>query len=522
MNMKYKWLIYCRVSSKNQVKEWNGLSSQESKCRRYAKNTLWIEVEKVFNEDWVSGWIFERKSIQALFKHIDNNPKNNYIVIFEDLNRLSRDIQVHNLLRNEFKIRWVNLHCPNFQFKESPESYLLENVSVSVSQYEREKNLQRVIDRQKERLKSWFYCYPVPIWYKYIKDENAWWKIVVKDSNWRAIKSSLEKYANHELESLHDVVRFLTKKWVITSHSSIARAFSNMLYTGYYTCEKMWITKTKWKHSPLISENTFDIIQDKLTNKSQRKKNYVLENRERQDVTKDFPLRWLLYCEESEHFLSGAWSQWKKAKFPYYRFPNTSPLKGKSINRDKFHADFEEYLDSIQISEEVFEAFTEALNMIMEDIENGNNELKDSLKKELAQVERKISNYMNRIWKTESESLMEDYERKIIECETEKKRLTRELAKELKNVWTPLLRKSELLRNPLQVWRKSSLKNKKKLIKNIFPDWIPINKKKEVWTPTFSLIYQTLSLWERDKNQMVELVGFEPTSSRVTLAHLLS
>jgi len=97
-----KWLIYCRVSSTKQVHEWSWLSSQEQAYRNYAKNILWVEVEKTFNEEGVSGWIFDRKSIQALFQYIDDNVDNNYIIIFEDLNRLSRDIQVHKLLKAEF------------------------------------------------------------------------------------------------------------------------------------------------------------------------------------------------------------------------------------------------------------------------------------------------------------------------------------------------------------------------------------------------------------------------------------
>jgi len=65
--------------------------------------------------------VFERKSILSLFKYIDENKDSNYTVIFEDLNRLSRDIQVHSLLKTEFSKRGVELASPNFQFEESPE-----------------------------------------------------------------------------------------------------------------------------------------------------------------------------------------------------------------------------------------------------------------------------------------------------------------------------------------------------------------------------------------------------------------
>jgi DNA invertase Pin-like site-specific DNA recombinase len=185
---KLKWLIYCRVSSTKQVTDWSGLSSQEQTCRNYARNILWVEIEKVFNEEGISGGIFERKSINELLAYIDVNKQDNYVVIFEDLNRLSRDIQVHGLLRSEFKKRWVELACPNFQFDETPEWNFKENISVVVSEYERKKNQQRVIDRQQARLEQWFWCFCLPIWYKYDKDPRGG-KIVVKnEDNYKIVK----------------------------------------------------------------------------------------------------------------------------------------------------------------------------------------------------------------------------------------------------------------------------------------------------------------------------------------------
>lgn len=59
---------------------------------------------------------------------------------------------------------------------------------------------------------------------------------------------------------------------------------------------------------------------------------------------------------------------------------------------------------------------------------------------------------------------------------------------------TPLKRKMRLARNSLEIWKNSDLENKKALLKNIFPEGIPINEKKQVGTPTFSLIYQAFSL----------------------------
>jgi len=311
--MNIKWLIYCRVSSKKQVREWNGLSSQEKRCRDYATSTLWVWVEKVFNDEWVSWWIFERKSIQELFKYIDKNKHSNYIVIFEDLNRLSRDIQVHYLLKAEFKKRWVELACPNFKFEETPEWDFKENISVIVSQYEKDKNKQRVLSRMKARLEQWFWCFSVPIWYKFIKAKN-WWKIVVKDSKIaNIIKNWLEKYAEWTLHTLSDLLKYYFKKWLqlkwidiklnITSKSHVHRIVTNVLYTGYLECKKWDIPLTKANHEALISMKTYKNIQKRLIWMSQVERK-IEDLNNRSDISSDFPLRWFLYCEESWYMFS--------------------------------------------------------------------------------------------------------------------------------------------------------------------------------------------------------------------------
>lgn len=519
--MELKWLIYCRVSSAKQVKEWNGLSSQEKRCRDYAKNVLWISIDKVFNDEWVSWWLFERKSIKELLNYIDNNKTNNYIVIFEDLNRLSRDIQVHSLLKAEFKKRWVELACPNFQFDESPEWDFKENISVAVSQYEKDKNKQRVINRMKARLEQGFWCFKIPVWYKFVEATN-WWKIVVKDKETsNIVKSWLEKYAKWELKTLLELWNFFYKKWlkinwitsswVIKSKSVIHRITTNILYTWYLECKRFWISRIKAQHEEIISLETYNKIQNRLKSMSNIER-IVESNIERKDISNDFPLRWFLYCETSENMLSWGWSQWKNRKVPYYTFPRKSPLRWKSINRDDFHLYFENYLKNISPKQELLEAFLEVLQ---EQINNRNNDkiqYKENLKKELNNIDTKISNFISRIWNTNSESLISNYEREVENLEKEKTRILNEINTELKNVWTPLKNKIKSFSNSLEIWKNSNLENKKNLLKNIFPEWIPINEKKQVWTPTFSLVYQAFQVWKESNLSMVELMGFEPMS----------
>ena len=516
--MKIKWLIYCRVSSKKQVKEWNWLSSQEKRCRDYATQVLWVEVENVFNDEWVSGWLFERKSIQELFKYIDSNKKNNYIVIFEDLNRLSRDIQVHWLLKAEFKKRWVELACPNFKFEESPEWDFKENISVIVSQYEKDKNKQRVLSRMKARLEQWFWCFRIPIWYKYIEAKN-WWRIIVKDTEVaKIIKRWLEKYAEWILYTLSDLlkyyhrnwlkdVKWIRENWQIYSTSHVHRITTNILYTGYLESEKWDIPLTKAQHEAIISMDTYDIIQKRLIWMSQKERK-IEELNKRSDISDDFPLRWFLYCEDSWYMLSSGWSRWTHAKFPYYTFPKNSPMKWKSINRDTFNKEFQEYLSKLTPNDKVIECFEK----IFLDLYKKRNQIFEKQKIEaeekIKEIDLKIDNYIERIWETSSSKLVKSYEAKIEILEKDKENILEKMnekSSQLKNVWTNLKTKLKIVTNALSIRNSANLENKKSLIKMIFPSWIPINKKKQVWTTTFSLIYQAFEVSKVSKNHLVML-----------------
>ncbi len=466
-------------------------------------------------------WLFKRKSIQSLFKYIDENKNSNYIVIFEDLNRLSRDIQVHSLLKAEFKKRGVELACPNFQFEDSPEWDFKENISVIVSQYEKEKNKQRVISRMKARLEQGFWCFQIPIWYKYIEAPSGW-RIIIKDEEIsKILKSWLEKYSRWELRSLKDLWEYFYKKWLkitwinstwkVTSKSVIHRITTNILYTWYLECKKFWISRIKAQHEEIISLETYNIIQNRLKWMSPVQR-IVESNIQRKDITNDFPLRWFLYCEASKNMLSWGWSQWKNRKVPYYTYPRTSPLKWKSINRDDFHKYFYDYLKDITPNKDLIESFQD---IYKKEIEIRNEEkllYNENLKKELNIIDSKISNFLKRIWNTNSDTLISNYEKEIENLEEEKIKISHKLNTDFKNVWTPLKYKLSMFENSLAIWKKANLENKKNLLKNIFPEGIPINEKKQVWTPTFSLIYQAFQLWKSSKIHMVELVGFEPTS----------
>lgn len=510
--MQIKWLIYCRVSSAKQVNEWNWLSSQEKRCRDYARSTLWVEVEKVFNDEWVSWGLFERKSIRELFNYIDDNKTNSYVVIFEDLNRLSRDIQVHSLLKAEFKKRGVELASPNFKFEATPEWDFKENISVVVAQYEKDKNRERVNNRMKARLEQGYWCFRVPAGYKYIEAEWGW-KILVKDKEKaKIIKKWFEAYANWRLKTSVQIIEYfnskglnivdIKKKEYNESSSTINNMLRNVLYTWHLEMPKWDIPLMKAKHEAIISMETYKQIQKNLKSMSARTRQ-IESSMHRKDISADFPLRGILFCETSGYRLSWAWSRGRHKPIPYYTYPNKSPMRWKWINRDKFHPEFEKLLKKITPKKEFFSAFKAILKDELKNRNKSKELIAKNLDKEINSLDKQIDKFIERIWVCDSEWIIKKYESQIAELEKVKNLKIEKKEKVLKNVWTTFKTDFKSFENALQIWNKWSLTNKKELLKNIFPKGIPINDKKEVWTPVLSLVYQAFEVSKVSNSDLV-------------------
>lgn len=528
-----KALIYCRVSSQQQVNEWHWLSSQEKRCFDYAVSK-WLEVEKSFLEEWISWAVLDRKSLNELLKYIDSHKKEEYIVIFDDLKRIARDVSIYLKLKQEFKARGVHFESPNFKFEDTPEWRFIEVIMAGQAELEREQNRRQVIQKQRARIELGYWCFVPPTWFRYELIQGHG-KMLVQDERARYIRLGFERFANEEYFTASDLARYLIKKGLtnvatvgkndsINSMSVLYRMLNNPLYAGYLELESWDIPLQKAKHEWMISFQTYLKIQDRM-NQSNSRKAAVERKNERNDISADFPLRGFLYCEESGNSLSGAWSQWKSTRVPYYTYPRTSPMKWKSINRDKFHKEFEEYIYSLIPNTRLINLFKLIFTDEVEKRRNNQEQEIENTHKEIAKLRSSISKYFTRIRSTESTILIEWYEKEIEKLENDIKNLEKNLKipnGRKKNVWTLL---NEILKDVYdakKLWKSSKLESQIKLLKSIFPEGIPINKNRGIWTPKLSLTYQAFEHWKMSKNQMVELVGFEPTSWKAHRAHLLS
>lgn len=140
-------VIYCRVSSTKQTTRGDGLSSQETRCREYAKYKGY-DVVRVFTDD-MSGSLTARPGMKAMLAFLRQHRGTPHVVIIDDISRLARGLEAHLQLRTDIAGAGGRLESPSIEFGEASDSVLVENLLASVSQHQRQKNGEQTINRMR-------------------------------------------------------------------------------------------------------------------------------------------------------------------------------------------------------------------------------------------------------------------------------------------------------------------------------------------------------------------------------------
>ena len=200
-------VIYCRVSSKKQTKAGDGLRSQETRCRQFARYHG-LDVVDVFADD-MTGRFADRPGMQAMLGFLRKNRGNGYVVVIDDISRLARHIDAYRQLRKDIATAGGTLMSPSIEFKDDADSNMMENIRASVSQHQAEKNAEQTLHRMSARLSNGYWVFWKPRGYKYARGQGSG-KILVRDEPIASIiKEALEGFATGRFATQSEVKRFL-------------------------------------------------------------------------------------------------------------------------------------------------------------------------------------------------------------------------------------------------------------------------------------------------------------------------
>jgi len=161
MNEK-QGVIYTRVSSQKQVTQGSGLESQHAACLAYAKENN-ITIMDSFQDAAFSGKTADRPGLEALLQFLKRQ-RVEIIVIFDDISRLSRNVEDYYMLKIQiYKSGGKLISLKDDLESKDPIDQLKEHMLIGFADYDRKNNARRVNSRMRTRLSEGYWIFTPPV-----------------------------------------------------------------------------------------------------------------------------------------------------------------------------------------------------------------------------------------------------------------------------------------------------------------------------------------------------------------------
>ena len=249
-------VIYCRVSDPKQVRDGDGLNSQETRCREFARRKGYVVVE-VYKDD-ISGGSTERPAMAAMLGYLRKRRTSNIVVIIDDISRLARGLAAHLELRASISRAGGVLESPSIEFGEDADSILVENLLASVSQHQRQKNGEQTKNRMRARVMNGYWVFQAPAGYTYARVTGRGQMLRRDEPVASVVREAMEGFASGRFETQADVMRFLQENPLFPKDSSgtirhqrVHWMLTQSVYAGYVEAPNWGVSRRIGQHEAL-------------------------------------------------------------------------------------------------------------------------------------------------------------------------------------------------------------------------------------------------------------------------------
>lgn len=504
-----KALIYCRVSSKRQAIEGSGLDSQEHRCRQYAI-TNGYEVEAVFPDDVSGGGDFmNRSGMVALLAYLGAKPRENFVIIFDDLKRFSRDVEFHWKLRRELEAHGATIACLNMKLEDTPEGRFVESMMAATGQLEREQNKRQTSQKTRARIEKGYWAFNAPIGYHYEK-VNPHGKLLVRNEPIASIlQEALEGYASGRFASQAEVQRFFEsqpdfpkciKDKGLVRMERVTSILRNAIYAGYVEAAAWNISQRKGHHEGLISLAAHKKIQDRIDGATK-------VGAWRKDLSDDFPLRGFVSCADCGSSLTASWSKGRSKHYAYYHCHNRGCESfQKTIARTKLEGRVEDLLRRLQPTQGLFKVAAVMFAKAWDGQAANAAKAAKALKTDIARIESEAEKMLDRLVSADTPAVIAAYEKRIAKLDEEKALAVERVENctpsrtRFREMFEPAMM---VLSNPWKLWASGDLNLRRLVLRLAFEDRIPHCRKTGLRTAEISMPFKALAALKTSKCEMV-------------------
>lgn len=329
--MKRKVVSYIRVSTEEQAQHGYSIDVQKQVLEDYASGHD-LDIVETFIES-ESAYKPGRPEFNRMVDYLKKEKTITAVLCYK-IDRISRNMSDYTYLVEKLG---VEILSATEQLPSNATGRLMGDMQAAFSRYFSAQLSERVKDAMEVKAKKGIYPSLAPV--GYLNDRET--KTIVPDPEMAPIIGELfEVYANTDI-SLFDLVKRAKKRGLKTRRGetmgkgAIHKLLSNPIYVGTVR----WGSVTaKGIHEPLLSNYTFDRVQEKLHGRGHRKTKH------------DFPFRGVLVCGYCGCQITASL---EKGKYVYYHCTHgRGKCKQPYIREEALSQRLQSIVDNVRIPEE--------------------------------------------------------------------------------------------------------------------------------------------------------------------------
>lgn len=477
-------LIYLRVSTSQQFKNENPISSQRAACLSYIERMKHSvnEEEDIYIDGGISGRTDDRAAFKKMLERLKDDKAIGGVVAY-DVSRIFRNVGEYLKFRESIN-KWGKSFfsvSENFTQDDSSGSWFSETMSAVFAEFRSRQDGEKISLGMRNKGISGIYPGRAPFGYRNLREvvyggkDRRWMETDPITSVW--VKEIFQKYATGRY-SLYKLAEEMTargcpapnkKPWAT---SSLEKILKKKTYIGFID----WggLDNPNGKHEKLIDDETFFKVQALM-----KARNYG-SNKERKYT---FIFRGLAWCGECGSRITGIHRRKRLKTYHFYCCPKVQHSKLVKCSQSAFNVDdgekqLQKIVKSIQIPESASVKLTQKIKAIMANDKKGHEDFRKSLLIKQENIETKKKSLLE---KFVDESIDDDSYRKYkldletqeVQIKSELSKIEGNLAKMVEDIETAI----SLARNCYKTYKEAGYDQKILLAQTIFEKFIVKDKK---------------------------------------------
>ncbi len=353
-------LVYCRVSSDEQVQKGYSLDAQEKYCIEFSKRNN-FKVLGVFRDEGKSGTTLNRPALQDVLALCQKNNSINALII-QETDRLARNTKDHltiKALLKKAEVKIISVAQP--MLDDSPEGLMVDTILASINQFQSDINSRKTKKGMQEKFNQGWYPGWAPLGYinATIETGNERSRNIIKNDlkKWYILKEGFKLYLtdNFSIYAINEILYeqgLRSKNDKKVPHSVMTSILKNPFYAGIMR----WNKQNKiGKHESMITiaehEQVLAIMDSHNLHACRKRKH-------------SFLLRGFVFCNICNRRYTAEKHPRKKKEYYHCSTRDRHNNKGQNIEKNKIEKEIEDQFNSVVLDKEFIDIMTAQLKNI--------------------------------------------------------------------------------------------------------------------------------------------------------------